>query len=539
MPVTVESARAGRWGVGLFFVALLALGLRVYGDYGVSYDERQSRINGLISLRHVADKVAPGWAAHDPQLSLRTEVLANYQDRDYGVFFEFPVTLAERLLHLDEPGQWYRFRHLLTFLVCMGGVWAVYRLGALRYADWRLGLVAAAALVLSPRLFAEMFYNDKDAVFMAFFALGMYTSVRLLGRPTWRGALLHAGVCAATIDVRIMGVLLPMVTLAGLALQVGRRELAARQAARLAGIYLLALVGLVVACWPYLWPAPGQNFYNAFQNMRHFRWEGTVLYFDRYIRATELPWHYAPNWIGITTPLLYLACFGLGTLVVLWQLARRGWRLWQGPGELHDALMLAYCLGPLLAVILLHSVLYDGWRQLYFIYPGLLLVALRGAVALGRWRPARAWLGVRPWHTALGVGAALSIAPAAYSMVRDHPYQNVYFNPLVGSGDLRTVLELDYWGLSFRQGLAWLTAHDAQPHLRVYANLLLPAQEGLTLLPPTDRRRVQLVSTPDSADYLLSNYRWQPELSWRTDALWNARANNQSQVILSVFKRRP
>jgi hypothetical protein len=44
-------------------------------------------------------------------------------------------------------------------------------------------------------------------------------------------------------------------------------------------------------------------------------------------------------------------------------------------------------LGPLVVVVVLHSALYDGWRQLYFIYPVLLLLALRGLVTVWRWRP--------------------------------------------------------------------------------------------------------------------------------------------------------
>ena len=37
-------------------------------------------------------------------------------------------------------------------------------------------------------------------------------------------------------------------------------------------------------------------------------------------------------------------------------------------------------------------------------------------------------------------------------MIRDHPYQNVYFNLLAGS-DKRHRFELDYWGLSYKE--AW------------------------------------------------------------------------------------
>jgi hypothetical protein len=91
---------------------------------------------------------------------------------------------------------------------------ALYQLARRRFGDWRLGLLGALLLVLSPRLFAEFFYNDKDVVFMAFFVIATNTSVAFVARPSWRRAAWHALACAFAIDARIMGVLLPIATLA-------------------------------------------------------------------------------------------------------------------------------------------------------------------------------------------------------------------------------------------------------------------------------------------------------------------------------------
>ena len=45
-----------------------------------------------------------------------------------------------------------------------------------------------------------------------------------------------------------------------------------------------------------------------------------------------------------------------------------------------DFVFLALSVGPILIVVLLDSVLYDGWRQIYFVYPALVLTAMRGLV---------------------------------------------------------------------------------------------------------------------------------------------------------------
>lgn len=518
-----------RWLVPGFFVAFLVLGLGIFRDYGISFDENQSRDNGMTTLKHVAQWVAPAWVAADRDFDKYQVPLAQYTDRDYGVAFETPVSLLEQLLGLHGTRAQFLLRHLCTFLVCFGGVVAVYQLAARRFADWRLGLLAAAWLVLSPRLFAESFYNDKDAVFMALFAIATNTGVRLLLRPTWGRAAGHALACALTIDVRIMGVLLPVATLALLAWRAAQGELRWGPAARAAALYGPLLAVLVVLFWPYLWHAPWQNFAIAFDNMSKFRWGGPVLYLGSATSAPYLPWHYPLVWIGITTPLLYLGASLVGIFLVIRELTRHGWRLWAGPQEAQDVLFLGLLAGPLLAVIALHSVLYDGWRQLYFIYPALLLLALRGWVAAARWRPRWA-----VWPGAWAALTAASMAWVAVAMVRDHPLQNVYFNALAGR-HAGTRFELDYWGVGYKQDLEWIVTHDAQPVIAVYCTSG-PGHFNALALPDAQRDRLKFVDSPAEADYLITNYRWHPEPYPYEHESFQLRADGRR--VHSVFRLR-
>jgi hypothetical protein len=514
--------------VPTFFAVVLAMGLFLFRDYGLSFDEAQQRQTGLISLKYVAQKLAPAWAANDEVLAATSPPLREYADRDYGVVFETPITLLERLLNLKDDSDRFLLRHLCTFLVCFGGLIAVYQLARRRFDDWRLGLLAVLWLLLTPRMFAESFYNDKDAVFMSMFAIATNTAVLLLLRPTTRRAVLHALVCALTIDVRIMGVLLPAATLALLVWRGLRGEV---RWPRLAGVMLLYTVltaGLVVLFWPYLWSAPWQNFQQAFHNMSAFRWNLGVLYQGKMVPATELPWHYPLVWMGITTPILYLAAGLLGIYLVLRQLARHHWRLWADEQGLQDVLFLGLFVAPLLTVIVLHSVLYDGWRQLYFIYPAFLLLALRGWVAAARWRPR--W---PRWPRALYGGTALSLALIAAQMVHDHPLQNLYFNLLAGTR-VGERFEMDYWGLGYRQDLEYILAHDERPQIKVNAPFIFSAIFNRVLLPADQRDRLVFVDTPEEADYFVTNYRWHPENYPYNFEIFQLRADGRR--VHSVFK---
>ncbi|UOQ80805.1 hypothetical protein [Hymenobacter sp. 5414T-23] len=471
--------------VSLFFSLLLLLGLWVYSDYGLSIDENQSRDNGMISLKHVLQRFDPDLALWDPAFGPYTVPLSEHYDRDYGVMFEAPVCYVERLLRLETTRERFLFRHLATFLVCWGGCLAFFQLARRRFSSWKWGLLGTLWLVLSPRLFADFFYNDKDAVFMALFAVATNTGVRLLRRPSLRTAGWHALACAVTIDVRIMGVLLPAATLALLLVRVLYGEVRASKALVVSLVYGGLTTGLVVALWPYLWSAPLHNFLLAWRNMSVFRWGGEVLYFGKMRAATSLPWHYAFVWMGITTPLLYVVPFLLGLVVVIRQIILRlragGLRLWATEQEMQDVLFLGLWLVPLLAILILKSVVYDGWRQLYFLYPAALLLALRGAWSLWHWRPAAGW--AQYWPRLLAGVTLVSMGSIAVQMVRAHPLQNVYFNLLAGK-DVPHRFEMDYWGVSYRQGLEYVLAHDERPRITFNAPMPSPAAFNVLILPP-------------------------------------------------------
>jgi hypothetical protein len=344
----------------VFFLGLLAVGLGIYRDYGISIDEPTSRLNGAVTLKYLAERFAPSL---NPGTEGGLDSLNRYLDRDYGVAFEAPAVALEVMLGIGDEKTMFLFRHLLTFLVSLAGVYAVQRMADRRFSDWRIGLLAALFLVLTPRLFAESFYNSKDLVFMAFFAIAMNTTIAFVLKPSLNIAFLHALASAVAIDVRIMAIILPAATVAILTVRLLKRELPIPVTCRALAVYLAAACIVVIAMWPWLWSDPIGNFVQAFRNMSRFPWPGEVLYMGHYFRGTDLPWHYALVWISITTPLLYLGLFVVGALNTLRQIASRNLGLWKGDEELQDAIFFGLFAAPIVAVVSLHSVLYDGWRH--------------------------------------------------------------------------------------------------------------------------------------------------------------------------------
>ena len=534
--------RAGRFFVFLCFAALLAFGVAIHRDYGFSADEDVQRETGAVTVRHVLERLAPSLARPAMSRLFRSDEYAAlpvpldlYADRDYGVAFEAPAVALEILFGLTDPRDVFLFRHLLTFLVSLGGACAVYALARRRFADRRIALLAVALLLLTPRLFAESFYNSKDAVFMAAFALALNTAIAFALQPRAWSAILHALATALAIDVRVAAIVVPAATAAILVARALKRDVPAGRSLSLLALYLAATAVLVVVLWPWLWSDPLGHFRQALVAMSRFRFDYEILYWGDFVRATKLPWHYVPVWIAITTPPFTLLLFAVGAAATGRRLVACGRGLWKDDAELQDLVFLGLFVAPVVAVILLQSVLYDGWRQLYFVYPAFLMVALRGWHAL--WGGAGA-AGMR--RPALVAVTAICFASTAAWMWRAHPLQNVYFNVVAGT-DLKSRFELDYWGLATRGALEHVLAHHARPAIDVGETNYVSLAGSIWLAEPRDRRRLHATEAENLPHYLLTNnYSFARDIRKyleHYDLFHDVKVDEE--VILSVYKRKP
>lgn len=519
----------------LFFSVYLLIGLSTFDDYGLSTDEPYSRKNGLVTLKYLSEKFAPNFAATDKELKKPIRSLADYKDKDYGIVFETPVVLIERLMRYNDPRDIYLLRHLLTFLVCFLGVIAVYKMAKYRFDDWRIGLLGSLILILSPRLFAESFYNDKDAVFMAFFAIAQASSIKFLLKPSIRNTLGVALATALAIDIRIMAVAIPVTTLIMLIARGLKGEIPWRAAFRHGTAYVFLTVGFVITFWPYLWSDPWSNFTAVIRNMAQFRWVSTVLFCGHTVWSTNLPWYYLPVWITISTPLFYLPLFGIGVIGTLKRLISNQWQIWCTDGEWQDLLYIVYFFGPILSIIILKSVVYDGWRHIYFVYPAFVLLTLRGLVNI--WN--QSFLkNLRYWRLGVAITCILCFTHIGFWMIKVHPFQNVFFNKLSGK-NWKEHFEVDYWSLSARAALEYILEYEKQsPIVKVWSSGAKFVVKGAMLIQKKERRRIVKVDEEESAQYVITNYRWNPTdyaSEKNYDLIKHIMVGNE--IITSIYKK--
>ena len=478
----------------VFFAAVFATGFALHRDFGVPWDEPIQRDYARIVSRYVVQG---------------DDALFNHPDRVYGAAHELVLLAAERLSGARDGPEIFAVRHLVNVLAFGVGLVLLYRLGLIGFGSRIAALGTCAALVISPAIFGHAFYNSKDLPFLSAFIVSAWTLVRALQRPRTAATLLHAIASGWLIAIRIPGILVPALTVAGVAYCVLRSTGGRERRIRLAhlGVYLAATAICTWALWPTLWRDPLVSFWTALQTMSRFPWDQSVLYRGDLIPATSLPWHYTPVWIAITTPIAYLGAFLLGVPATV----RRFLREWPEPtphAGVFPLLVLCWAFVPVLSVIALGSVLYDGWRQLFFVYPALLLIAMQGAVAAVS-AIRRGW---NAWPVRIAAAAAaglvaIDVAGVVRFMAQAHPHAHVYFSALAGGvPGARFRYELDYWGLSYRAGFEALLRRDGDMLIPVFV-ADAAATGNVQALPFAERQRLLIVDSTDHAKYFLGAYR--------------------------------
>ena len=471
----------------LLFLVMFLIAFMTFDEYGMSWDESTQRETGQVSYNYV--------------FSDDTSLLT-WKDKDYGVAFELPLIILEKVFNLKDSREIFIMRHFATHCFFLIGCYFLFLLIEYLYKNKLLATIGFFLLILHPRIYAHSFFNTKDIPFLSMFIICFYYYVKAFDKKSVI-SFIYLGICVGLlINLRIMGVLILLGTPLILILDIIRGQKKQKQL-RLIITFLICSSLTLYITWPFLWNDPLYNFALAFKNMANFRWDRTVLFNGELIKATELNWKYFPTWFSITTPVIYLLFGVIGFLLLTFQFFKTPYAFLNNSIKRTNLLFLGYLLAPVLAVIVFHSVLYDGWRQMFFIYPSFILLSIYGLSHL-----------VKKNNQTLIVALTFLIIEftlTASNMIRNFPLQGVYFNETLSFNSpeyLRKRFDMDYWGVSYKQCLEYLLKNDTAASINIHvANSA--GVYNMDILPAPDRGRIKIVPM-EEATYFITNYRWHP-----------------------------
>lgn len=364
----------------------------------------------------------------------------------YGGLFEIAAEGAVELFNpLFGRNYTYEIRHIVNALV---GFLAMLFTGLLaRYmGGWRCALIALIMISLSPRFLGHSMNNPKDIPFAAFFTMAIYFMLKVINafpKPAKRHlAWLIVGI-ACTINIRAGGLLL--ICYFGLFLLCRIGYLCYKDGSFFSNAYLIKkgiFYGLIVVMlaylggvvfWPYGLMNPIVHPVKTLLTLSEFPAIIPVWFNGEKLMSSQLPWYYYPLSLSITTPLVLfvglIVGFGYWVLKSLSRIRK-------------DVAMVLFSLVfPIFYIIVSGSVVYDGIRQILFIYPLLVVLSSFGlsklfSILKGRIARIAYWAGLTGFF----------LLPLTH-IITNYPNEYVFYNTFVGgTNGAYGSYELDYWG---------------------------------------------------------------------------------------------
>ena len=499
--------------VGLLFAVV---GVAVLDDYGVSIDEYTQRGTAYVNADYIMgdrESLVDGRSFRYPQ------------DRFYGIAFELPLVVVERVLGLQDSRSILLSRHLLTHLFYItGGFFCGLLAWRMLGSRWA-GLLAMLLFLLHPRLYAHSFFNTKDIPFLVMFVIALYLTHRAFRRDTVGAFVLLGVVVGMAVNMRPFALLLPLAVLAmrGMDWRLASGPRHRRRILATGGVFAACVLLAIYVSHPYYWEDP-LRFIDGLQTLSQHPNNVLNLFQGEFIRADAVPPHYIPVWFGITAPPVALLLGAVGVAGVCRRGLRAPGRIFR-PGELRFLFLLLGCFVlPVAAVIALEANIFNGWRHLYFLWAPFCLLAAAGC----RPYPPPSFRGDEISYNNLrrivvyGLVSA-GLAGAVYAIVSLHPHQQIYFNLLVNRaapGEMRQQYEMDYWGTQQRQALEYLL--ERYPGETLYVLEGYRSIKNRRIIPAGERERIVLSD------------RWAADFHIRPSWDWNYIATAPAPVIYEM-----
>lgn len=405
-------------------IALAALVVATCHSYAISNDEPVQQHYGELIVAYYASGLTDQALFHYVNLYL------------YGGLFDIVAVLTERALPMIEP---YTIRHLLCALTGIGGIAATFATARL-VAGPRAGFIAAVILTVCGPWYGGMFNHTKDIPFAAAMMAAVYCLLRVardLPKPRWRDVLAFGLLLGAALGIRVLGLLL--IGYAGLAIAMhvphGRKPGGAENRA-VTALHVFAqsvialspafLIGylIMIAAWPWsalslLNPVRGLIDFGEFHYPIHTMLAGQVY------EMADVPRWYVPIYLLLKLPLAMLAGAGLAVLSA----ARPATARPDAPYRRTETrLLIVIAAFPVICEVIDRGPAFTGLRHFLFVVPVLAALAGIGFDDL----LTRLGGHARRLSQAGAVALAAALTWNAGVLIRLHPYEYLFYNPLVG-----------------------------------------------------------------------------------------------------------
>ena len=305
----------------------------------------------------------------------------------YGQSVDNFTALINRIFSIDDE---FLTRHITGALFFLLLLFFAGLIGYQLTGSFWVSTLTVLSILAMPRLFGQAFGNLKDIPFSTGYLAGIFMILKFVKElpvPRWNTAIYLGLAIAFTSSVRIGGLILfghlALALFASLIFQpflIKYIFTAKHCLVRLLGQGLaILLIGYFSGLffWPFALQNIIQNPLESLQVMEHYKVSIKQIYDGEWLWSTQLPWHYLPKWLIISTPEYIIAGFAIFMTMFLIKLNN------QDNKYLFTSLFLLFTLFfPIIYVIVIKANLYSGVRQMIFVLPLLAVFSSAGILFL-------------------------------------------------------------------------------------------------------------------------------------------------------------
>ena len=480
-----------------YFAIIFFLGWSILGDYGVTLDDYIYYINAENTFVYIKQLF----------LSLFNEGidLSKYRAslKEFPIVYELFLVFVCKLLNLKSFQDIYLTAHKINFLLFFFSLLVFFKLIKERFDNTLTSLLGITFLVLSPRIFAESFYNSRDIFFMCLFIFYLSSLLNYLSNKNFKNIIKFSFFTALLINAKILG-LLPFGIFCVLYVYnfINNKKHFFEEKKNII-IFLFFSFSFIYILWPFLWNNPFKNLFLALKDMLQGHEEIILInyYFGQYISSDMMPWHYRIVWFLITTPIIVLSLFFAGLIaysnkiIKLIKLSLDD-KFKLKKNDFFDVFLFISFFINFFIVLEFNKSKFGGWRHIYYLYPIVIYFALYFFDFLKK-------TNFKHLKNIIIFFITLNLSYNFYWSIKNHPHQYVYFNFFSKNYAYKN-FDLDWWGISHKSSVDFILKESNKKKIKIYAEGFTSLKDTYLYLDNESKQRIMLADYKN-AEYIIDN----------------------------------
>jgi hypothetical protein len=493
----IKKINADTW----FLLGILLVGIATVIPYGAFLDQSTEQTILFSNIKE--------YLIHIPgvHLKLIDELTAagveNIQvsiDRYNGMAVYYPM-FGIWYLNKVSPFLGNILWHTYIFMLVFWGISSLFLLSKELFKNSKTAAFVTLLFILTPRMFAESHYNNKDIVLLSLVFVLLYWGRRLMSDASGKNIFMFAFAGALAANMKIIGVWIFGILGIYLLFYYFVTERIDKQLIK--KIILCVVLWLVIyfVITPAAWGNPAEFIAFLISCATDFRWHDYILYNGNMYNKeyTGMPRGYLPVMMFITIPVGILILCAVGAIALIKDFIKSRGRCMEGAGYVLSTLFI--CAVPLIYAVVSGTPVYNGWRHFYFVYAAVILMAGYGAHSI------RALAADGKSNSIVNAVGILYIIALAVGIAVNFPQEHSFYNIFAGR-DVVHNYELDYWDMSVKQALETIAQDSDGAEISIGAlnnPTMWGIEENMTAIRGKYRMNMTLSDDWQEADYIIVN----------------------------------